>query len=71
MPWLRSVLREVWGLFVDDGSFAAGIVVWLAVVLLVGRSVGKGTPWGGVALFGGLALLLMESVLRFARRGHR
>jgi hypothetical protein len=68
MGWLRSVAREVWGLFVDDGSFAAAIAVWLGVVLLVLRRVAWGVRWGGVALFVGLALVLIENVLRYARR---
>jgi hypothetical protein len=67
MRWMRSVAREVWGLFVEDGSFAVGILVWLAVVLLGVRRSGWGLHWGGVALFVGLALVLIENVLRYAR----
>lgn len=68
MRWLRSVVRELWGLFVDDGNFAAGIVLWLAIVLLGLRRFAAGIRWGGVALFAGLALLLVENVLHRARR---
>ena len=68
MRWVRSVVRELWGLFVDDGSFAGAIVVWLAVVLLGLRRVGWAARWGGVALFVGLAVVLIENVLRYARR---
>ncbi|MEO8714730.1 MAG: hypothetical protein ABI369_06935, partial [Acetobacteraceae bacterium] len=32
MSWVRSILREVFGLFVDDASFALSIVVWLGAV---------------------------------------
>lgn len=71
MGWVRSALREVWGLFVDDGSFAAATVVWLGLVLLGIRRVSGSTHWGGVALFGGLALVLVENVLRYARRTHK
>lgn len=67
MQWLRTVGREIWGLFVDDGSFAAAIVVWLAIVLFGMRRAGWGEHWGGVALFAGLALVLIENVLRYAR----
>jgi hypothetical protein len=68
MGWISSVLREVWGLFVDDGSFAAAITVWIAFVLLVlPRFVGF-EVWGGAVLVGGLAVLLVENVLRHARR---
>ncbi|HEX3570480.1 MAG TPA: hypothetical protein VHU44_06635 [Acidobacteriaceae bacterium] len=65
---MRSVAREVWGLFVDDGSFAAAILVWLTVVSLGIRTVAWGAKWGGVALFAGLALVLIENVLRYARK---
>jgi hypothetical protein len=71
MGWMRSVAREVWGLFVDDGSFAAAILVWLAVVSLGMQTVTWGAKWGGVALFAGLALVLIERVLRYARKGRK
>jgi hypothetical protein len=67
MGWIKSVAREVWGLFVDDGSFAVAIVVWLAVVLLAARRVAWGARFGGVVLFLGLATVLIENVLRYAR----
>jgi hypothetical protein len=68
MRWLRSIAREVWGLFVDNGSFAAAIVVWLAVAVLVLPRVGVSPRAAGPALFVGLAAILVESVLR---AGHR
>ena len=66
MRWLTSIAREVWGLFVDDGSFAAAIVVWLALaVVVLPRVVAR---WAGPVWFAGLAVILIESVLRAARR---
>jgi hypothetical protein len=67
MQRLRSVVREIVGLFVDDGSFAVAILVWLAVVLVLSRVVAEGR-WLGCGLFVGLAVVLVESVLRSARR---
>jgi hypothetical protein len=32
MSWIKTVLREVFGLFVDDGSFAIAILAWLLLV---------------------------------------
>jgi hypothetical protein len=66
VKWLRSIVREVWGLFVDDGSFAAAIVVWLALAVLVLPRVAAG--WAGPVWFAGLAAILVESVLRAGRR---
>lgn len=68
MRWLRSVAREILELFVDDGSFAIAIVVWLALVVVGLPRAAAGARWAGMALFVGLALILIESVLRFARR---
>jgi len=66
MRWLRSMAREVWGLFVDDGSFAGAILAWLAVAALVGPRLDS--RWAGPVWFAGLAVILVESVVRFSRR---
>ncbi len=29
MTWLRNIVAELFGLFVDDGSFAIAILIWL------------------------------------------
>jgi hypothetical protein len=65
--WLKSIVREVFGLFVDDMRFAGAILVWLLVVLLVLPRVVTGNGWAGPALFAGLAFILIESTLRYAR----
>jgi len=69
MRWHRSIAREVVGLFVDDGSFAIAILVWLALVVVVLPRLAAGARWAGLALFAGLAAILIVSVLRFARQG--
>ena len=66
MRWIRTVLREVAGLFVDDGSFALAIVVWLAVGLAGRYWLGGRGVWAGLAL--GLAAILLDNVARVARR---
>jgi hypothetical protein len=67
MRWLRSIAREVFGLFVDDGSFAIAILVWAALVVGLAR-IAAAAYWTGPALFAGLALILIESAMRFARK---
>lgn len=67
MDWLRATLREVLGLFIDDGSFAFAIVFWLGVIWLTTRLFHAFTQWGGPILFLGLVLLLFESAWRTAR----
>ena len=67
MRWISTVLREIYGLFVDDGSFALAILVWIGFCWLLLHRLPSHLP-GGVVLFTGLALVLLESVLRFSRR---
>ena len=69
MRWYRSIAREVVGLFVDDGSFAVAIVTWVVICVVALPRVAAGARWAGPALFAGLALILIVSVLRFARQG--
>jgi len=68
MSWLKSIVREVVGLFVDDGNFAIAILVWLAAAAVALPRVTARAHWTGPILFVGLALVLVESVLRFSRR---
>jgi hypothetical protein len=65
MTWLRVVLQEVWGLFVDDGLFALSILIWLVVGWILPR-LGL-SPVLTCGLFAaGLAALLTTSALRRA-----
>ena len=68
MKWMRTVVREVVGLFVDDGSFALAIIVWLAIVFAVSYSLGGRGVWVGPVMALGLAAILIENVARSARR---
>jgi hypothetical protein len=68
MKWLKNIFREVFGLFVDDGSFALAILIWLAVVRWVTPRFNKPSGITAVVLFAGLALILAESVTRYSRR---
>jgi hypothetical protein len=69
MQWIRTVLREVYGLFVDDAAFAIAILVWLAIMwLLVKNLHTAASGWiGGLVFFGGLAAILIESTARYSR----
>lgn len=69
MIWLRTIAREIFGLFVEDGTFAIAILVWLLLVggLHAQLPLGSVTVPSGPTLFLGLALILTESALRFAR----
>ncbi len=68
MSHFKMILAEITGLFVDDGRFALAIVVWVGLAWLVLPRLPALDPWTGVLLFLGLAGVLVESVLRRARR---
>ena len=68
MRWIKAIARELFGLFVDDGSFAIAIIVWLGVTWLLSRNFLSGAGWGGVVLFAGLAVILLWSAMRRARQ---
>ena len=62
---VRSIVSELISLFVDDGLFAAALLVWVVVIgfLLPELGVASGF-WRSVTLFAGLAAILIESVMR-------
>ena len=68
MGWLRTVVRELYVLFVDDGRFALTVVIWLGACWLILPHVAVGALWPGVLLFAGLAAILVESASRRARK---
>ena len=70
MRWLGPIFREIFGLFVDDGSVALIILCWLTAVALLPQ-VPVPLAWRGVALFAGLAITLAWSCLRQIARLER
>jgi hypothetical protein len=67
MHWLRKILVQIYGLFVDDGAYAIAILAWLslfrAVLIVIGAN-----AFAGPFLFSGLAGILLASTVRHARR---
>jgi hypothetical protein len=68
MKWLKNILREIFGLFVDDVSFALAILLWLAVTRWVMPHLNIPARMTSILLFAGLALILAESAARYSRR---
>lgn len=68
MSWLKSIFREIFGLFVDDGSFALAVLLWLLLLWLVLAHVPIAAIWRGPILFAGLIVILIASALRRARQ---
>jgi hypothetical protein len=68
MRALATILRELVGLFVDDGSLAAGAVVWAAICGWCLPLLGMGPRAEAALLVLGLAALLLENTRRAASR---
>lgn len=68
MNWLRTIAAELFGLFVDDGAFALAIVAWLVLLWWLLPLLAIDARWKALILAGGLIAILVESVLRRARR---
>ncbi|MGA8194616.1 MAG: hypothetical protein WB902_14705 [Acetobacteraceae bacterium] len=68
MRWLGPIFHEIFGLFVDDGRLALIILGWLSAVALLLPQVPVALAWRGVALFAGLAIILVWSCLRHIAR---
>jgi hypothetical protein len=67
MKVLVTIAKELFGLFVDDGSLALALLVWVGLVWLAGQALQPGAI--GIAIFVGCAAILAENVLRRARKG--
>lgn len=68
MNLLKTIWRECFGIFVDDGNFALSILIWLGLLWLARSYFHIPAVWDAAILFIGLAGVLGESVLRRARK---
>jgi hypothetical protein len=69
MASLKTIVKELWGLFVDDGSLALALIIWVAAC-------GIGLPYLPIAaaapiLFLGCLAILIVNVAQTARRKRR
>ncbi len=67
MNWLRAVLAELLGLFVDDGVFAAAIIGWIVACAVISPRIGLPGGVAAALLFAGMVVILIESAARRAR----
>ena len=66
MSALVTALREVWGLFVDDGKLALGLVLWCAVAGFGFRLVGLSPEAAALLLAFGCVAILVATVFMAA-----
>jgi len=65
MHALTTTFKELVSLFVDDGTLAVTILIWVAFYGLLLRLLPMGS-WEGPILFIGLAVILIENTRRGA-----
>ena len=70
MRAIATALRELVGLFVDDGSLVLAVLVWIGLCATL-THVAPLHEWSGMVLFLGLTLILAENTVRGARRSRR
>ena len=70
MTWLTSGLKQIYGLFVDDGALSLAICVWLLVVWFGLPHIVTSANVRPYVLVAGLFYLLLNSVRR-ARQPQR
>ncbi len=68
MAMLRTALREILSLFVDDGAFAVAILAWSALAWLALSRLPGAADWGGIVYVLGLSTILVWAAWRRARR---
>ncbi len=66
-----SAAKEIFGLFVEDGSLAVAILAWVVVAALMLPHLSMSLEWHGPVLFLGVAALLLENVWRSALKHRR
>ncbi len=63
-----AFLRELFGLFVDDGSLAVNLLVWTAAAAALLPHLPLAEEWLAPLLFAGYLLVLVENVVRATRK---
>ena len=68
MKILDTIARELFGLFVDDGSLALAILALLGLIALLMHESLMDKGFTALLLVGGSILVLIENVVRTSRR---
>jgi hypothetical protein len=69
MKTLNTIIRELFGLFIDDSSLALALLVLLGVVAFLVHETGIDTSHAAVLLVAGSIAVLIENVVRSGGRG--
>jgi len=69
MKTLNTIIRELFGLFVDDSTLALALLVLLSVVALLVHKTWIDTSQTAVLLVAGSIAVLIENIVRSGRQG--
>jgi hypothetical protein len=69
MNLIVTTFKNLIGIFVEDGTLAILLIVWVGIVALVLPRVPIDSSWDGAILFAGCVAILIENVVRAGRRG--
>ena len=68
MKTFLMIIAELWGLFVDDGTLAVGIIAWLLFAAVVLPLTPVLVQFDSIILLAGLLLGLLENISRAAKK---
>jgi hypothetical protein len=68
MNFIVKAFKQLIGLFVEDGTLAILLIVWVGIAALGLPRVPIDSSWDGVILFAGCVAILVENVVRAGRR---
>jgi hypothetical protein len=68
MNIIVAAFKQLIGLFVEDGTLAILLIIWVGIAALVLPRVPIDSSWDGVILFAGCVAILIENVIRASRR---
>ena len=68
MNSLNMIIKEIFGLFVDDGSLAYATLGLLGVIALLVHEAVVDSNLAGVVFVAGVIIVLIENVVRTAKR---
>ena len=71
MTILRLILRELVGMFIDDGSLATLALVLIVAITVAVKLLALPPLAGGILLLAGCLAILLYSVHRAARRSRQ
>jgi hypothetical protein len=71
MERLRTIARELIGLFVDDSGSAAFTTILIVIVAGLVKLMDVPPLWGALGLTLGVAAILVESLVRVVKAGRK